>query len=128
MSYKLTVRRGAKVEREHYAQLPAAIDALARRGLELEREAGTLVVGGRMMRRIEPVQQVVARLELAGPGRLRAGVDVRGDGSSEGYTGRLRRELIEQRRGESTYDALRRKLGVGEQPAEPAARRFGDGS
>jgi hypothetical protein len=111
VSYKLTVRRGAKVERERFAQLSAAIDALASRGRELEREAGTLAVGGRMMRRIEPLQQVVARLELAGPRRLRAGVDVRGDGSSEGYTGRLRRELIEQRRGESAYDALRRALG-----------------
>jgi hypothetical protein len=109
-SYRLTVRRAAKVERERFADLPSAIDALARRGRELERESGALAVGGRLMRRIEPVQQVVARLELAGPHRLRAGVDVRGDGSSEGYTGRLSRELIEQRHGESAYDALRRAL------------------
>jgi hypothetical protein len=112
-SYKVTVRRGPKVERERFAELPAAIDAVERRGRELEGEAGELAVGGRLLRRIEPVQQVVARLELAGPRRLRAGVDVRGDGSSEGYTGRLRRELIEQRRGESVYDALRRALREG---------------
>jgi hypothetical protein len=108
--YKLTVRTGARVERERFAALADALDTMERQGRQLEQRADAAGVGGRMMRRIEPVQQVVARLELSGPGRLRAGVDVRGDGSSEGFTGRVRRRLIEQRRGESAYDALRRTL------------------
>ena len=114
MAFTVTTRRGPKIERERFAELAAALDALERRGRELEQGATAAPAGGRLMRRVEPVQQVVARLELAGPGRLCAGVDVRGDGSSEGFTGRLRRRLIEQCGGESAYEALRRTLGEGQ--------------
>jgi hypothetical protein len=98
------------VARERYTALAAALEAIEDKGRELERTAGAPSRGGTFIRRIEPVQQVVARLELSGPGRLRAGLDVRGDGSTEAFTGRVRRRLVEQRGGESPYDALRRAL------------------
>jgi hypothetical protein len=108
--YTLTIRQGSKVTRERFDELGAAVGAVEERGRELERSADAPAVGGSFVRRIEPVQQVVARLELKGPGGMRAGVDVRGDGSSEAFTGRVRRRLVEQRRGEDAYGALRRAL------------------
>ena len=113
MAYTLTVRSGSKVRRRSFEDLAAALEALEALGHELEEDADARALGGGMVRRLEPVQQVVARLELAGPARLRAGVDVRGDGSSEGFSGRLRRTVIVQRPGESAYDALRREVSPG---------------
>ena len=109
--YRLKVQAGPKVDVSGFGSLDAALAELERRTLALADGAEAPVVDLRV-RRFEPVQQVVARLELRGPGRLRAGVDVRGDGSSESYTGRVRRRLIEQRAGESAYDALRRELSA----------------
>jgi hypothetical protein len=62
-------------------------------------------------REIEPVQQVVARGGLTGPRGARGGIDVRGDGSTEAWTGRSwRRELVAQQPGEDAFAALRRVL------------------
>jgi hypothetical protein len=108
--WRLTVRSGSRVQKEKHPERAAALDAIEARGRELERGAHASPVGGRLLRRIDAQQQVVARIELKGPGRIRAGVDVRGDGSSEAWTGRLGRKLVEQRGGESAYDALRREL------------------
>jgi hypothetical protein len=107
--YTVTVRghRG-EVQRERHAERRDALAAVERHGRELETDAHAAPFGGGIVRKIEPAQQVSARIELTGPGRLRAGVDVRGDGSSEAYTGRVRRQVVEQRRGESAYDALER--------------------
>ena len=107
--YRLKVRAGPRVERHHFAEREQAL-------AELESRARALADGAHAKRidlktrQFEPVAQVVARIELAGPNRLRAGVDVRGDGSVESYTGALRREVVEQRLGESPYEALRRAV------------------
>ena len=108
MSWKVTVRSRSKVERTKHDELAGALAEIESRGRELERSATGEKVSSLLGRDYDPVQQVIGRIELAGPGRVRAGVDVRGDGSSECWTGRLRRELVAQRRGESPYDALRR--------------------
>jgi hypothetical protein len=111
-SYRLVVRFGAKVEREKLDSLDAALEALESRARELSDGADARTVDAKI-RKFEPIQQVVGRVELSGPSRLRAGVDVRGDGSVESYRGRLRRRLIEQKRGESAFEALRRELADG---------------
>jgi hypothetical protein len=108
-AYKLTVRHGPRVERERFASLDSALAALESR-LEAIGEDVSAKTVRFLSREFEPVGQVAARAEVAGPRRLRAGVDLRGDGSSEAWTGRWRRALVEQRAGESAYDALRRAL------------------
>jgi hypothetical protein len=114
--WTLTVRAGPKVERSRYSELDDALSALERRARELADGTSSAPVDAKF-KRFEPIQQVAARIELAGPERLipstRGGVDVRGDGSTEAYLGRLRRQVIEQRRGETAYRALRRALANG---------------
>lgn len=107
--FTLTVRADARVRRRRHERLDEAMADVRRTADELAGSAPARAVGGRLMRRFDPVQQVVARLELKGPG-LRAGVDIRGDGSAEAYTGRIGRTLVHQQPGESPYDALARQI------------------
>ena len=108
--YSVTARRGPKVERSRFEDLTSALDAIEQQGRALENGADAPALGGDLFRRFTPVQRVVARLELSGPARLQAGIDVRGDGSSEAWTGRVRRRVVHQRAEESAYDALRRAV------------------
>lgn len=111
--YTVTVREGPSVQRTRYADLESALDALGEAVERLTETARSdpVKVG---KRRYEPVDQVAARAEVSGPGRffpaLRAGVDIRGDGSREAYTGRAQRTLVEVREGETPTDALRRAV------------------
>jgi hypothetical protein len=85
--YTVTIRRRGRTERERYDKRGDALDAVESMGRDLEGESHARPEGGGLMRKIEPAKQVVGRIELSGPGR---------------------RELVEQRRGESAYQALRR--------------------
>jgi hypothetical protein len=112
----LTVRSGPRVTRERHATLEDALAALAQRARELHDDRGSAREEVRFFgRRIEPEQQVAARLEVTGRGGWRSpavsgGVDLRGDGSEEAYTGRVQRTPVQRRGGESAAAALTRAL------------------
>jgi hypothetical protein len=111
--YRLTLRDGPRVVRTTFEALDGALDALQAHVLEIgarpQREAIDLRV-----RQFEPAVQVVARAELSGPQRwlprVRAGIDVRGDGSAKAWTGRASRHVVARQDGESAVAALRRVL------------------
>jgi plasmid stabilization system protein ParE len=114
-SYRLLVREGPRVTRARHDSLDTALEDLAahlsRLSEQSPREAIDLPT-----RSFEPIAQVVARAELSGPQRLlprvRAGIDIRGDGSAEAWTGRASRQVVAQADGESAVAALRRVLGA----------------
>jgi uncharacterized metal-binding protein YceD (DUF177 family) len=111
--WRLTVRAGSQFDRARFDELAGALDELERRGRDVAQSQQGRPVDAKF-RRFEPVQQVAARLEVAGPQlllpRVRAGVDVRGDGSTEAFLGRVRRVVVVERDGEDAYTALRRAL------------------
>jgi hypothetical protein len=113
VAWKMTVRSGPRVTHETYGNLDAALAALEAKADELAGNASGEALDVKV-RRFAPADQVSARIELAGPERLlpsvRGGVDIRGDASVQAYLGRVRREALKPRRGESPYAALRRAL------------------
>jgi len=103
------LRVTGRVEKHPCDSLDEALDVLERelRALATGTRRGSSTVLGR---EYEPVAQVIARGELRGPGRLRSGIDVRGDGSAEAWTGRMRKQLVATEAREDAYRALRRIL------------------
>ena len=103
------MRVNQQVTKQTFPDLDSALDAL-------EAECRAVATSGRRReltvarRTYEPVRQVQARAELRGPGRVTGGVDVRGDGSVEAFSGRPRRRVIEHLDGETAYAALRKAL------------------
>ena len=104
--FKLTARVGPAVRKERFATLDEALDALDGRIAEVDR-GGTVKALGR---EYEPARVVAGRFELTGPDGLRAGVDVRADGSAEAYRGRIRKRPVDRAEGENAVAALRRVL------------------
>ena len=103
MRYRVTVRRGPKVEHSKHESLDDAL-------VVVEADARTAPRRGSvefLSRHYEPGDQVAVRIELKGPG-LRVGVDVRGDGGIQAWTGRWRRRPLELEDGETPFEALRR--------------------
>jgi hypothetical protein len=113
VTWRVTIRSGPKVDRLRFESLDEALDVVERRCREVEAKPPRRMVRV-PMRSFTPSEQVAARAEVAGPGRIfpavRAGVDVRGDGSSEAWIGRTSRDLIDVEQGEDAYAALRRSL------------------
>lgn len=110
----VTVREGPKFTRHRFDTLAAGLE-LARNETERMSHEAHGKPAQALMRKLEPVEQVVGRVELTVSQRRfgkshRAGLDVRGDGSIEAYAGGISREVIEPVPGEDVYDALRRAI------------------
>ena len=105
MSYRLTVRRGPKIEKDKRDSLDEALDVLEAYARTATRRDPVDFIS----RRYELGDLVALRIELKGGG-VRAGLDVHGDGSAIAWTGRIGRTPIEPENGESPIAALRRTL------------------
>jgi hypothetical protein len=105
---RTTIRIGPKVEHADHDDLLSALLALRERLTQVRPSNETKTV---FKRDYAPIAQVLARGELRGADGGRGGVDLRGDGSAEAWTGRFRRRVVAQQAGEDAYAALARVLG-----------------
>lgn len=111
MAWRVTIRIGSKVTKHRAG---TASDAIALLERELAVPDSRRKETRALSRTYAPQQQVAARGEVRGGGsvlaRRHGGVDVRGDGSMEAYTGRVSRRLVEPDAGESPFAALLQAL------------------
>ena len=111
MSWKVTVRHGSNVGREKFATLEEAIEEARRRVEEIRQEDRLPPVS--MLREFTPEEQVNARIEISGPGLIRAregGIDVMGDGKAIAYTGTIRKDQIDAHSLDDAFERLRDAL------------------
>jgi hypothetical protein len=100
------------VGREKFANLDEAIAEARRRVDEIRREDRLPPIS--MLRDFTPAERVAARIEISGPGLIRApegGIDVMGDGHAIAYTGAIRKEQIEADSLDEALEKLERGLG-----------------
>jgi hypothetical protein len=111
VSWKVTVRHGSSVGREKFDSLDEAIADARRRVEEIRRGDGLPPVT--MLREFTPAQRVHARIEISGPGLIRApegGIDVMGDGQAIAYTGAIRKERVEADSLDEAFERLGKAL------------------
>ena len=112
VSWKVTVRHGSSVGREKFDSLDEAVDEARRRVEEIRREGGLPEIS--VFRTHAPDQRVHARIEISGPGLIRApegGIDVMGDGTAIPYTGAIRKERIDAASLDEAFERLKGALG-----------------
>ena len=109
--WKVTVRHVSDVGREKFGTLEEAIEDARGRVDEFRREDGLPTIS--FIRHFSPDQRVAARVEISGPGLIRApegGIDVLGDGTAIAYTGAVRKEPIDADTIDQAFERLREAL------------------
>jgi len=109
--WKVTIRHGSSVGRERFDSLDEAIAEARRRVEEIRLEDRLPPIT--VFRKHAPDQRVNARIEVTGPGLIRApegGIDVMGDGSAIAYTGAIRKEQIQAHSLDDAFDRLKGAL------------------
>lgn len=111
MAWRVTIRIGSKVTKHRADNAAEAVTVLER---ELTSADARRDETQAFVRTYAPEDQVAARGEVTGGGapwtRAHGGIDVRGDGSMEAYTGKVTRRPVSPGDGESPFAALLRAL------------------
>ena len=109
--WRLGIRDGSNVRRTTYESFGAAFDELQAETVEASNRPPAKEIDLKA-RYYRPEDQVIMRAQLSGPQRfipkVRCGIDVRGDGSPEPWTGGSLRKDVEVKKGETVWQALRR--------------------
>lgn len=110
-TWRLTVRQGSDVVKLKFDSLDQTLSAAHERVQRARREGNLPAINA--LRDFEPGQRVHARIELSGPGLLRApsgGIDVMGDGGIVAYSGAVRKQPLGADSLDDAIDQLRAAL------------------